>query len=284
MVLALALCFTTAQARADEFDNYDNTLLAKVPEFEGAKKIAELTPDLLVKYRDVLPNTNALFVVLRTNEGRWCKLLVQPARQKISESKSVPILLVERFVTYREGEEKAVEVRGGNLRLFDGFRMSLDLGQVVPESLGGDLRFVAARERAFAEPVGGAEMYLLTRPMPEATPRKSEKLAIGKTFEPRYFNGKYKLYDDGRRSGTLVLQVNDEKQVSGSFYSGKDGSKYEVSGKIGPARHEIAFTISFPRSVQTYRGLMFMADGQAIAGSSRSQERETGFYAVRDEQ
>jgi hypothetical protein len=284
-VLALLVCLllSPAAARADEFDNYTNALLSKVPEFDGAKKITELTPELLVKYRDVLPNTNALFVVIRTNEGRYCKLLVQPARQKISENKSVPILLVERFVTYREGEEKAVEVRGGNVRLFDGFRLSLDLGQVVPESLGGDLRFVAAREKAFAEPVGTAEMYLITKPMPEATPKKAAKVVIGKSIEPRYFSGKYALRDDGRRSGTLVLEVQDDNKVSGSYYSDKDGTKYEVSGKVGPARHEITFTISFPRSVQQYHGRMFTGDGRAIAGSSRSQDRETAFYAVRDE-
>jgi len=269
--------------RGDDFDHYDNILLSKVPEFAGAKKITELTPDLLVKYRNVLPDTHALFVVVRTNEGRYCKMLVQPARQKVCGDKSVPILLVERFVTYREGSDKAVEVKGGNVRLFDGFRLSLDLGQVVPESLGGDVRFVAAREKAFAEPVGNAEMYLMTKPMPEATPKKPPKLVVGKAFEPRYFNGKYKLYDDGRRSGTLVLSVNDDNQVSGSYYSGKDDTKYEVSGKVGPARHEITFSISFPRSVQTYHGRMFTGDGRAIAGSSRLQDRATAFYAVRSE-
>jgi hypothetical protein len=282
----VTICFLhpIPAARADDFDNYDNTILGKVPEFAGATKITELTPDLLVKYRNVLPNTNALFVVVRTNEGRYCKLLVQPARQKISADRSVPILLIERFVTYRDGEEKAVEVRGGNVRLFDGFRLSLDLGQVVPESMGGDIRFLAARDKAFAEPVGKAEMYLLTKPMPEATPKKSPKVAIGKSFEPRYFNGKYKLQDDGRRSGTLVLNVEENNQVSGSYYSDKDGTKYEVNGKVGTVPHEITFTITFPRSVQQYRGRMFTGDARAIAGSSRLQDRETGFYAVRIEE
>jgi hypothetical protein len=281
--LAVCLAIPLPATRADEFDHYDNTVLSKVPEFGGAMRISELTPDLLIKYRDVLPNTSALFVVVRTNEGRYCKLLVQPARQRVSAEKSIPILLVDRFITYREGEEKAVEVRGSNVRLFDGFRLSLDLGQVVPESLGGDIRFVAARERAFAEPVGKAEMYLMTKPMPEAAPKKLPKVVIGKAFETRYFAGKYALHDDGRRSGTLVLDVNDNKQVSGSFYSAKDGTKYEVNGKVGAARHEITFAISFPRSVMTYHGWMFTGDGRAIAGSSRLQDRETGFYALRDE-
>jgi hypothetical protein len=283
LFVAFSLGVASPTVHADEFDQYDNTHLSKVPEFAGALKVTELTPELLGKFRDVLPNTNALFVVVRTNGGRFCKLLVQAARQKVGKEKSVPILLVERFVTYRAGDEKAVAAQGGNLRLFDGFRLNLDLGQVVPESLGGDLRFVAAREKAFAEPVGEAEMYVLTKPMPEATPKKSAQVVIGKAFEPRYFNGKYALHDDGRRSGTLVLEVDDKNQVSGSYYSDKDGRKYEVSGKVGQARHEITFTIAFPRSVLTYHGWMFTGDGRAIAGSSRAPDRETGFYAVREE-
>ncbi len=282
LLLGFAL-LAPAQTPPGSFDDYDNTLLSKVPEYPGAQKITELTAELLGKYRDVLPGTNAVFVIVRTNEGRFCKLLVQPARQKVGKDKSMPILLVERFVTYRAGDEKAVAAQGGNLRLFDGFRLSLDLGQVVPESLGGDVRFVAAREKAFAEPVGEAEMYVLTKPMPEATPKKSARLVIGKAFEPRYFNGMYTLHDDGRRSGTLVLEVNAENQVGGHFYSDKDGRKYEVGGKVGPARHEITFNIAFPRSVLTYHGWMFTGDGRAIAGSSRTPDRQTGFYAVRSE-
>jgi hypothetical protein len=269
--------------RADAFDNYINLTLKKVPEAAGVKEITRLTPSLIADHGQVLANTTAAFIVVKTNEDRWCKLLVQAARQK-TEKGTVPILLIERFVTYKEGEERAVQVEGKNVRLFDGFQFNLDIGQVVPASVGGDLRLVVDKGHAVTEPVGKAKLYLLTRPMPEAAPKKSAKVEIGKTFEPRFFTGTYKLYDDGRRTGTLRLKVGEKNEVLGAYYSGMDGNKYDVVGKVGTAPNAINFTIIFPRSRQTFQGYMFTGDGKAIAGSSRLQERDTGFYALRIEE
>ena len=237
----------------------------------------------MVEHSRALPGITATFVVLKTNEGRWAKMLLQPARQKITASESVPILLIERFVTFREGEEKTVQVQGQNVRLFDGFRFSFDMGQVVPESLGGDIRFTVDKDQVLAEPVNKAEMYLITKHLPEATLKKGPKLVIGATFEPRYFNGTFKLYDDGRRSGILKLTVGESGDVSGVFYSDKDGAKYDVGGKVGTPSHAINFSVSFPRTLQTFQGMMFTGDGRIITGFARLQERETGFYAVRQD-
>jgi len=124
----------------------------------------------------------------------------------------------------------------------------------------------------------------VTRSLAEAEPKKAEKAVIGAKFEPRYFNGTYKLHDDGRRSGTLTLQVAADGEVTGSYYSDKDGQKYEVTGKVGTPRHSIQFSIRFPRSVQTFQGWLFTGDGKVLTGSSRLQEREAGFYAVRVEE
>jgi hypothetical protein len=270
--------------KGDAFDRYINVVLTRVPEAAGVQEVKQLTPGLIADHGQVLANTPGAFVAVKTNEGRWCKLLVQAARQKTTQTTSVPILLIERFVTYKEGEERAVQVEGKNVRLFDGFQFNLDIGQVVPASVGGDLLFRFEKGKAAAEPVGKAKMYLLTRPMPEAAPKKSDKVEIGKTFEARFFTGTYKLYDDGRRTGTLRLKVGEKNEVSGAYYSGLDGNKYEVVGKVGIPPHTITFTIIFPRSRQTFQGYMFTGDGKAIAGSSRLQERDTGFYALRVEE
>jgi hypothetical protein len=104
---------------------------------------------------------------------------------------------------------------------------------------------------------------------------------IGPTFEPRYFNGTYKLHDDGRRSGTLTLEVANDGDVSGTYFSDKDGQKYEVSGKIGVTRHSLQFAIKFPRTQQHFTGWLFTGDGKALTGFSRLQDREAGFYALR---
>jgi len=280
-LVSCAFLLLAAPAFADPFDSYVNPVLTKVPTAKGVKELKQLTPDDITDNDRVLPRTSAAFIVVRTNDGRYSKLLVQSARQKLDGEKRIPILYIERFVTYREGEERTVQTSGEKLSLFPGFRLSLDLGQVVPEQLGGDLRFVADGGKVHAEPIGKAKLYLLTQPMTEATPRKGPNVVIGETFEPGYFNGTYKLHDDGRRSGMLKLTVEKDGSVTGAYYSDRDGSKYEVTGKVGSPSHTIQFTVKFPRSVQTFQGWMFTGDGKAITGTSRLVQHEAGFYAVR---
>jgi hypothetical protein len=279
-----ALLLAPAAARADAFDNYTNPILAKVPGSKSAEALKQLTPEQMVEHSRALPGATAAFVVVRTNDGRLAKLLVRPAAHKLSGGGTVPILLVERFVTYREGDERTVVASGHDVRLFPGFRFSLDIGQAVPEKLGGDLLYVADGDKSYLEPVGKAELFLVTKHLPEANPKKGSKLVVGEKFEPAYFNGTYKLFDDGRRSGTLKLKVLDNGEVEGAYYSDKDGQKYEVSGHLGNPKHLVEFTIQFPQTIQTFRGMLFTGDARAIAGTSRLQERETGFYAVRVEE
>src|SRR5262249_26010516 len=176
---ALLLARRPGAARADVFDNYTNEILAKVPAAQGVKKVQALRPAELAEYRGAVPGVDGAFVMIKTNDGRFSKLILQPAQQKVKEGVKVPILLIERYVTYREGDEKTVDAAGGDVRLFEGFHFSLDLGQVVPPSVGGDLRFTAEGGRRRVEPVGKAEPYVLTRPLPDAAPKKREKLVVG---------------------------------------------------------------------------------------------------------
>src|SRR5262249_52680122 len=158
--------------------HYINTVLAKAPSSPSVKRLDRLTAAELADHDGVLANTPGVLLIVRTNENRFSKLLVQRARQKVGQG-SLPILLVERFVTYREGEEKTVVAEGKNVRLFHGFRFSLDLGQVVPRAAGGDLRVVASGDNFQVEPLDKAELYVLTRPLPEAAPKKAAKLVVG---------------------------------------------------------------------------------------------------------
>jgi hypothetical protein len=283
-VLLACLVSAVPACAADVFDYYTNPVLARLTEAKEAKEVKQLTRVMIVENDRVLPHTTAAFLVVRTNTGRYAKLLVQTARQKVDTEHSLPMLLIDRYLTYKEGEERAVQAAGKGLSLFSGFRLNLDLGQVVPEELGGDLRFVVDGDKSYAEPLGKARLYLVTKALADVVPKKGAKLVMGESFEPRYFNGTYKLHDDGRRSGSLTLKVEEDGSVSGSFYSDKDGSKYEVFGKVGNPKHAIQFTIKFPRSEETFQGWLFTGDAQAITGTSRLQEREAGFYARRVEE
>jgi hypothetical protein len=281
LALFLALAASNMPLRADDFDYYTNKVLAKVPEAKGVSKLEKLTPQLLAEHAAMLKGSTGTLIVVKTNEGRWSKLLVYPAQQKITDDKKLPILLISRFVTYKEGEDRAILVQGQNVHLFNGFVFNLDLGQVVPADVGGDIRFVVGQNGAHAEPIGKAEIYLLTKPLPEAKPDTSPNLVVGPKFLAGYFNGVYKLHDDGRRSGTLHLSVNGEGVVKGHFFSDKDGKKYDVEGKVSEPNHKIQFKIFYPKTVQHFQGWMFTGDAKAFTGWSKMENQETGFYAVR---
>jgi hypothetical protein len=280
----LCLLAWPALSRADDFDRYTNPVLAKAPGAEGVQELKQLTPEQMADNDRVISDATGALVVVRTNQGRYAKLLVRPAQRKIDANTKLPILSIERYTTYREGEERAIQAHGENLELFDGFRLSLDMGQVVPEAVGGDVRFVVQGEKNYLEPLGKAQLFLVTKALPGTEPEKASGPTAGASFEPRFFNGTYKLYDDGRRSGTLKLQVGHSGDVTGAYYSDRDGQKYEVSGDSGHPAHSIRFTIKFPRVEEMFQGWLFTGDGKAIAGSSKLQDRESGFYAMRVEE
>ena len=52
---------------------------------------------------------------------------------------------------------------------------------------------------------------------------------------------------------------------------------------MGTPPYVIEFTVKYPRTEQSFRGLMFTGTGKAIAGTARMAGTETGFYAVREE-
>jgi hypothetical protein len=281
----LLVLLAAPPVRADDlFDYYTNPVLSKALTAEGVKELKALTDEQIGDNDRVLKNLSGALVIVKTNDSRLAKLLVLSARRKISSTKSLPIVLVERYVTYREGEERAVHAEGKGLSLFHGFRLSLDIGQVVPEEVGGDLRCVVDGDKVTLEPVGKAKLYLVTRALPDVEPKKGPRLVVGEKFDPKYYNGTYHLYDDGRRSGKLTLKVDDDGSVSGAYYSDRDGTKYEVRGKVGTPAHSIEFTVQLPRVEQTFKGWLFTGDGQFLTGSSRLNDREAGFYARRIEE
>jgi hypothetical protein len=282
--VALLVVAAAPACAADAFDLYTNPILARVPKADGALALTRVSREQIIDNDGTLKGVTGAFLVVRTNDNRWAKLLVQYALHKVGEGKTTPMVSIERFVTFKEGQERAVQAASKNVNLYPGFRFNLDLGQVVPEELGGDLRFVVDGDKKYLETLGKAKVYLVTRPLPEAVPPKTEKVVVGEKFELKYFNGTYELHDDGRRSGKLTLKVSEDGAVTGTYVSDKDGSSYDVRGRIGVPQHSVEFTVQFPRAEQTFKGWLFTADARAITGSSRLGEREAGFYAVRVEQ
>ncbi|HVK12740.1 MAG TPA: hypothetical protein VM597_28575 [Gemmataceae bacterium] len=282
--LACLLALSASGARAEQFDYYTYPVLTKAVAGGAAKEAAELTSDQLADLAGALPDSPAAFLVVVTNDKRYARLLVQPARQKVGADKQAPLLLIDKFTTFSGKSERAFQAAGQALHLYPGLRLNLDIGQVVPESVPADLVCVASDKKPngfVVKPAGAAKLYTIAAPIAGVVPKKAPKLVVGEAFETRFFAGKYKLYDDGRRSGVLKLEVKDDGEIVGVFTSDREGREYDVQGKAGTLRHAISFTLKFPATTQTFTGFMFTGDGRVIAGTSKMQDREAAFYAVR---
>lgn len=273
--------FFAGFATADQFDHYTNPILAKAIADGAAKEAKELTSEQITELAGALPDSSSAFLVVATNDKRLAKLLVQPARQKLGEMQS-PLYLVDKFTTFRGSSERAIQATASSLHLYPGSRLNLEIGQIVPDPLNADIAVVADEKGSLVlKPLRNAKLYSIARPIAGVVPKKAEKFVPGEVFETRFFAGKYKLHDDGRRAGVLRIHVNESGEISGTFTSDKDGREYDVQGKAGTPKHAVSFSIKFPATTQTFSGFIFTGDGRAIAGTTKMLDREAGFYAER---
>ena len=281
MAVLSAYWVSAQSCQADLFDRHTNLVLQKAQESADVQEVKNLTSELAFQNDRALPGVVGTFLLVRTNEGRNAKLLVQWARQKTGPEASIPMVLIERYTCYREGEERTINSSGQNLSFFPGFRLSLDIGQLVPAELSADLVCKQGDHGAVLEPVGKAKLYVVRKSLlPKAAPGAAPKPGEG-PFDQKYFAGTYQLNDDGRRAGTLELQIKDGGEISGAYYSDGTGQKYDVTGHIGSPKHSVQFTVHFPRAEQVFHGWLFTGDAAALTGYSTMQDRETGFSAVR---
>ncbi len=284
LALSSACLMAIAPCRGDVFDRHTNPVLQKALETGDVQEVKSLSSESAFQHDRALPGVVGTFLIVRTNEGRNAKLLVQWARQKTGPDKSIPMVLIDRYTCYREGEERTLNSTGQNLSLFPGFQLSLDIGQLVPAELAADLACRLGDKGAVLEPVGKAKLYLVSKSLlPKPNPGKALPKPGEGPFDPKYFTGTYKLNDDGKRGGTLELLVKEGGEITGAYFSDGTGQKYEVSGKVGSPKNSVQFTIRFPRADQVFHGWLFTGDARGLTGYSTMQERETGFYAVRVE-
>jgi hypothetical protein len=244
----LVILTAAVSLRADQFDYYTHPVLSKAASDGSLKEVKELSGKELDEAAGALPDSPDTFLVVATNDKRLAKLLVQPAKQKVGET-AASLLLVDRYTTFKGTSERAIQAKDPN-------------------------DFVI-------KPIKDAKLYVLTKPIAGVVPKKAPKFVVGEAFETRFVAGKYKLHDDGRRSGVLKLEVNESGEITGTFTSDKDGREYEVQGKAGMPKHAVTFTIKFPATTQTFTGYIFTGDAKAIAGTTKMLEREAAFYAER---
>lgn len=283
LVMALLTfgAFSRSGMAQDAFDLLPRPELAKMSATDSFAPVDELSIKQLAEADGHLAGTTGTLLIAKTNQGRWARILISQARQKIDAEKSVPILLVERFATCMDGEDRALVQSGKDIRLFAGFRFSLDLGQVVPPEMPADFEIVSDDKHLKIKKDKGASLWIVKKEIAPAKPVKPSSIDATKPFGVHWFTGHYRLYDDGRRMGRLEIEADKDGNLSGALYSDKDNKRYELFGKVAMPNHTAQFTVRFPRSEQYFQAWLFTGDGSALAGTTRFGERETGFYATR---
>jgi hypothetical protein len=233
----------------------------------------------------LLRETRSALLVATTDRGNPVRMLVVPALRRApgSDREPVPVLVLERFGTFDAGNLASRLAQGKDLVLFDGFRVDLDSGLVVPEDQGGDVQFMATGDggpRLAA--LGEAKLHtLLKAPVPDSAP--GARPTIGRGVVPGDFAGRYHLFADGQWSGTLDLKADPGGAVSGRFRSDLDGSAYPVKGRVAAeVPHRVTFRVKFPRTEQEFEGYLWTEGKGALAGTVTMLDRTFGFFAIRE--
>jgi hypothetical protein len=233
----------------------------------------------------VLRDSRSALLVATTDQGNVARLLVAPALRKApgSDREPIPVLVLERFDTFDAGNLASRLAHGKDLILFDGFRIDLDSGQIVPEDQGGDLQFQAKGDGGpWLLAPGKAKLYTLSKaPILESS--TGTRPTPGRAVLPGDFAGRYRLFANGQWSGTLDLKVDSTGAVTGRFRSDLNGAAYPVNGQVAPdVPHKVAFRVKFPRTHQDYEGYLWTEGKGAMAGTLTMLDHAFGFFAVRE--
>lgn len=280
LAVLLAVTAAAGAASGDEFDRIEGEALQRAATGEG---LAALDQQALARLPRVLAGVRSTVLVARTDEGNLARLLVSVARRVSKSGSEAPVLVVERYATFASPGFRQRLAMGRELMLFDGGRLDLDSGQVVPEGFGEDLRLSAAGDGALTlHAEGGAALFGLSASPLEGR-EETGRPSSGRAVLPGDHAGRYRLIVGGRWSGALEIAVDPKGAVSGSFRSDQTGAVYRARGDVargGTPRLDLS--IDFPRSRMTLAGHLWPDGKDAIAGTARLMDQDYGFVAVRE--
>ena len=268
-----ALMLASTVDAADVFDRHTTGFL-KIG-IAGKKPVKSLTLREAGRLKTLSADIGSPCIVIRTNDGNLTKALVGWGFRR-GKGKLIPVLLIERFVTYRQNRGDVAAAAGKDVMLFAGFNFNFDIGQVVPAGQGGDIRLT---DKGALEPLGDAKVFALNgSQLPK--PKKGEPGNGG--VISRHFAGTWKVTVDGQWNGELQLKLENNGRLSGKYTSTKSKSTYDVTGRIAALKHHAKLTIALDNASQTIDAYLFTSDKAAMAGTARLAGRTFGFYAVRE--
>ncbi len=277
MLVLLVLLAPAALARAaDPFDRHTSEHLREA--LSEGEAIDSLSMAAAGKLGRLGPNVGGPTVVVRTNDGNLAKAVLAWGFRR-SDDGLVPVVLVERFVTYRADRRDVTAAAKEQVMLFPGFLLNLDIGQVVPEGQGGDLKVSA---EGHVVPVGDAEVVALEKSLlPKGTENADPADHDG--VLPGDFGGTWSVDVDGRWTGELVLTVDGSGRASGRYTSESSKSTYDVSGRVTAVPHRIKLDFDLDNTRQSVDAYLWTTDKSRMTGTATLAGRTFGFHAKRAE-
>lgn len=278
-IAAFLFAIVHSASAIDIFDRHDAAILKQV--VEGGTSQTEVSQAQVAKLKPLAKNIESTCLIVETNGGNLAKVLVSWGfRKQRQAEKPIPVLMLDRYVTYEQGRGDTSLANGTNVMIFPGFKFDFDLGQIVPDGFDADIEFtdkgaIRCLDTAKVHLVNGSQL-----PVTEEPPPVKKK---GELISPEDFTGIWSVDGDGRFIGEWDLTVNEEGQASGKFLSAETKSSYPISGQIGGLPHQIKLTIQFNNAIQVVEAYLWTKDQSKMAGSFSLAGRKFGISATRQD-
>lgn len=263
-----------AACRADLFDDHTAYWLKQVVDKQPS--IESLSMKDGAKLKPIGRRLTSPCVVIKTDDENYAKALLAWGMRKNKDTLT-PVVVIERFVTYRGDRPNITTAAGKEVMLFPGFQFNFDIGQVVPEGQGGDLK---CGPDGTLEVIPSAKLFALSGPAIPVDPKESLKPSNQVEVLPTDFAGQWQVHIDGRWTGRWELKV-DERRVYGKFISDETQSEYEINGHIAASAHNLRLDVELANTSQSVDGFLWTKDKSAMAGTVVIADRKVGFYAIR---
>ncbi len=272
---SLLILATTSLFAADVFDRHVSKDLKRALEQPPLK---ELSLNDSAKLKRLAASVSSPCIIVKTDEGNYAKSLIGWGLRKGAD-KPVPVLLIERFVTYRGDRSDLTSAAGKDVMLFPGFGFNFDIGQVVPAGQGADIEFTT--EQA-VKSVGDAVMVALNGSI-LSPPDKTEKYdpTANEAVTAQDFAGAWRVDVDGRWKGEWDLTVTENGKITGVFVSDELQNRYDITGQLGSSPHNLKVEVFLANAQMQVDGYLWTKDKSQIAGTVMMTNRKFGFHAVR---
>ncbi len=273
--MVMVLVTTTGVLAADVFDRHVAKDLKRALE---QTPLPQLSLNESAKLKPLAASISSPCIVVKTDEGNFAKALIGWGLRKGAD-KPTPVLLIERFVTYRGDRTDLTSAVGKDVMLFPGFGFNFDIGQVVPTGQGADIEFTAEQSM---KPLGEAVMVALNGSiLPPVYKTGKYDPAANEAVVGADFAGTWKVDVDGRWKGEWELAVTDSGKITGVFVSDELQNRYDITGELGSSPHNLRVDVFLANAQMQVDGYLWTKDKSQIAGTVMMTNRKFGFHAVR---